>query len=149
MAGWLNGLAPYGKLYNGRGANLTSYFAEDNFQTMGLYEFTVSKYASLFLNHNFGNILINKKFSKPELVLYHNMGIGQLENASAHSGPLIQDFSKGYFESGIGMNNILRAQYFNVAYWGMGGAIFYRYGDYQLPSSSNNIFYKLTISFTF
>jgi hypothetical protein len=149
IAGWLNGLAPYGKLYNGRGANLTSYFAEDYFQTMGLYEFTASKYASLFLNHNFGNILLNKKFSKPELVVYHNMGVGQLENAAAHSGLTFQDFSQGYFESGIGMNNIIRGNYFNIAYWGLGGAAFYRYGTYQLPAPSNNLFYKLTLSFTF
>lgn len=148
-AGWLNGLAPYGKLYNGRGANLTSYFADDYFQTMGLYEFTVTKYASLFLNHNFGNILLNKKFSKPELVVYHNMGVGQLENAASHSGLTFQDFNQGYFESGIGMNNIIRGNYFNVAYWGLGGAAFYRYGSYQLPAPNNNLFYKLTLSFTF
>lgn len=148
-AGWLNGLAPYGKLYNGRGANLTSYFADDYFQTMGLYEFTVSKYASLFLNHNFGNILLNKKFSKPELVIYHNMGVGQLENAAAHSGLTFQDFSQGYFESGIGMNNIIRGNYFNIAYWGLGGAAFYRYGTYQLPTSRDNLFLKLSLSFTF
>jgi hypothetical protein len=148
-SGWLNGIAPYGKLYNGRGANLTSYFADDYFQTMALYEFTVSKYASVFLNHNFGNILINKKYSKPELVLYHNMGIGQLDNESVHSGPIIQDFSKGYLESGIGINNILRSSYFNVAYWGLGGAAFYRYGPYQFPDSKNNLFFKMTISFTF
>ncbi|HCW07671.1 MAG TPA: hypothetical protein DGG95_09950 [Cytophagales bacterium] len=148
-AGWLNGIAPYGKLYNGRGASLTNYFVDDYFQTMGLYEFTVSQYASVFINHNLGNILINKKYSKPELVLYHNMGIGQLENASAHSGIILQPFDQGFYESGIGLNNIFRGNYFNVAYWGIGGAVFYRYGPYQFAKQENNIFAKLTISFSF
>ncbi len=148
-SGWVNGLAPYGRLYNGRGTNATVILVDNYFQTMGLYEFTASKYASVFLTHNFGNILLNKKFSKPELVLYQNMGIGQLENKEAHVGLVLQDFNKGFVESGIGLDNLLRLNYANVAYYRFGGAVFYRYGPYQLAESSNNLFWKLTISFGF
>ncbi len=148
-AGWVNGLAPYGKLYNGRGASSTSYLVDDYFQTMGMYEFTASKYVSLFLNHNFGNVLLNKKFSKPELMIYHNIGIGQLENQNAHQGLVLQSFDKGFIESGIGLNNIIRANYYRVAYWGFGGAIFYRYGPYQFVKTDNNVFARLTFNLTF
>lgn len=148
-AGWLDGLAPYGKLYNGRGASPTSYFVDDYFQTMGLYEFTVSQYASVFINHNLGNILVNKKYTKPELVVYHNMGYGKLENASVHSGVLLQSFDKGFFESGLGINNILRGNYVNVANWGLGGALIYRYGSYQFAESDKDIFGKLTFTVSF
>jgi hypothetical protein len=148
-SGWINGLAPYGKLYNGRGSSTSSLYVDDFFQTMGLYEFTASKYVSLFTNHNFGNILINKKYSKPELVLYHNMGIGQLENKAAHIGFLLQSFDKGFVESGLGLNNILRFKYANVAYYGLGGAVFYRYGPYQLPNSTDNLFWKMTLGLGF
>ncbi|HEV8515994.1 MAG TPA: DUF5686 family protein [Cyclobacteriaceae bacterium] len=148
-SGWVNGLAPYGKLYNGRGTNATTVLVDNYFQTMGLYEFTSSKYASVFLTHNVGNILVNKWYSKPELLLYQNMGIGQLENKDAHVGLVLQDFSKGFVESGIGLNNILRAKYFNVAYWGFGGAAFYRYGPYQFAQPSNNLFWKMTFTFGF
>ncbi len=145
-SGYLNGLAPYGKLYNGRGASSSSYVVENYFQTMGLYEFTATKYASLFLSHNVGNVLINKKYSKPELLLFHNMGIGQLGNPKVQTGLTLQSFGKGYFESGLGLNNIFRVNYANVAYWGFGGAVFYRYGPYQLPSPSNNLFWRVTFS---
>jgi len=101
-AGWIDGIAPYGRLYNGRGTRSTDLFVDNYFQTMGLYEFTATKYASVFLSHNFGNILLNKWFSKPELVLYQNMGIGQLENKDAHVGLSLQDFSQGFVESGLG-----------------------------------------------
>ncbi len=148
-SGWLNGLAPYGKLYNGRGINTAYMYVDGYFQTMGLYEFTTTKYASVFLNHNFGNVLLNKKLSKPELVIYQNMGIGQLENKDAHIGLSLQDFNKGFIESGLGLNNILRANYVNVAYWGFGGAVFYRYGPYQFAQPSDNLFWRLTVQLGF
>jgi hypothetical protein len=148
-SGWLNGLAPYGKLYNGRGTSATSMFVDGYFQTMGLYEFTATKYASVFLNHNLGNVLLNRKYSKPELVLYQNMGIGRLDNPEAHVGLTLQSFNKGFMESGLGLNNLLRAKYANVAYWGFGGAVFYRYGPYQFAQRSNNLFWRLTYSFGF
>ena len=148
-AGWLNGLAPYGKLYNGRGSSAARMVVDGYFQTMGLYEFTATQYASVFLNHNFGNVLLNKKLSKPEFVLYQNMGIGQLENKEAHTGPALQDFNKGFLESGIGLNNILRANYVNVAYWGFGGAVFYRYGPYQFAQPNDNVFWRLTVQLGF
>lgn len=148
-AGWLNGLAPYGKLYNGRGSSATRNFVDNYFQTMGLYEFAATKYASVFLNHNFGNILLNKSFSKPELLLYQNMGIGQLENKDAHVGLTLQPFDKGFAESGIGLNNIFRGKYFNVAYWGLGGAVFYRYGAYTFAKPTDNLVWRLTVQFGF
>jgi hypothetical protein len=100
-SGWVNGLAPYGKLYNGRGTSAATIVVDNYFQTMGLYEFTTTKYASAFLTHNFGNILLNKWYSKPELLLYQNMGIGQLENQDAHVGLLLQDLVK------VSLNQVL------------------------------------------
>ncbi|GHN03284.1 hypothetical protein WSM22_47730 [Cytophagales bacterium WSM2-2] len=148
-AGWIDGIAPYGKLYNGRGARSTSYLVENFFQSMGLYEFTASKYASVFMSHNFGNVLLNKKFSKPELVLYHHMGIGQLDNQQIQSGIPMQGFDKGYVESGLGLNNLIRGNYAKVAYWGFGGALFYRYGPYQFAQSSDNLVARMNFSLTF
>jgi hypothetical protein len=148
-SGMINGLAPYGKLYNGRGTRSTLMYVDNYFQTMGLYEFTATEYASVFINHNFGNILLNKKYSKPELVIYQNAGIGKLENPAAHVGLPLQDFNKGFVESGLGLNNILRAKYVNVAYWGFGGAVFYRYGPYQFAQPSDNLVWRLTFSFGF
>jgi hypothetical protein len=145
IAGWVNGLAPYGKLYNGRGATQSGgFYVENYFQTMGFYEFTASQYSSMFLNHNFGNILLNKRYAKPELLLYHNMGTGKLDSPGAHLGVPVNSFEKGFFESGVGLMNLLRFKYADVAYFGLGGAAFYRYGEYALPQAANNLFWRLT-----
>lgn len=149
-AGWMDELAPYGRLYNGRGADgALKFYVENYFQTMGLYEFTASRYASVFLNHNFGNILINKKYSKPEFVLYHNMGVGALDNRQIHFNIPIKTFENGFYESGVGLNNLIRANYVNVAFFGFGGSLFYRYGEYAQADPQKNLFWRLNFGISF
>jgi hypothetical protein len=151
-AGVVDGLAPYGRLYNGRGGRETeAIYVDEFFETMGLYEFTASRYASVFFNHNFGNVFYDKRYSKPEWVIYHSSGIGWLDNASAHISSQIplQPFDKGFFESGTGFNNLLRFKYANIAYWGLGAAVFYRYGAYQFEKTMDNVFFRGTFSLTF
>ncbi|MCE2996310.1 MAG: DUF5686 family protein [Cyclobacteriaceae bacterium] len=151
-AGWVDGLAPYGRLYNGRGAQqVEGIFVDEFFQTMKLYEFTASRYASIFLNHNFGNVFFDTRYSKPELVIYQHAGIGDLENRNSHVSTTLEfkPFDKGFIESGLGFNNLIRWKYSNVAYYGLGGAVFYRYGEYQLAKTSDNLFYRITFNIGF
>lgn len=151
-AGYVDGIAPYGKLYNGRGAHeAQGILIDEYFQTMQLYEFSASRYASIFFNHNFGNIFYDKKYSKPELVVYHNAGMGELENKEGHVSTqlVFKPFDKGFVESGVGFNNLIRWKYASVAYLGLGGAVFYRYGDYQIPKTSDNLFYRITFNIGF
>lgn len=151
-AGWVEGIAPYGKLFTGRGAKQAEgVFVDEYFQTMGLYEFTASQYASVFFNHNFGNVFYDSRYSKPEWVIYHSAGVGKLENASAHQSTSLslQSYDKGYFESGTGFNNLLRFKYANMAYFGLGAAVFYRHGAYQFEKTTNNLFVRATFSLTF
>ncbi|MBS1554214.1 MAG: carboxypeptidase-like regulatory domain-containing protein [Bacteroidetes bacterium] len=151
-AGWVDGVAPYGRLYNARGAQETqAIYVDEYFQTVGLYEFAASRYASVFFNHNFGNVFYDNRYSKPEWVVYHASGIGWLDNANAHASSQIslQSFDKGFFESGTGFNNLLRFKYANVAYFGLGAAVFYRYGAYQFEKQTNNLFFRATFSLGF
>ncbi len=151
-AGWVDGLAPYGRLYNGRGARqVEGIFVDEFFQTMKLYEFTASRYASIFLNHNFGNVFFDTRYSKPELVIYQHAGIGDLENRNSHISSTLEfkPFDKGFIESGLGFNNLIRWKYSNVAYYGLGGAVFYRYGDYQLAKTADNLFFRITFNIAF
>ncbi|MBY0432923.1 MAG: DUF5686 and carboxypeptidase regulatory-like domain-containing protein [Cyclobacteriaceae bacterium] len=151
-AGWVDGIAPYGKFYNGRGAKeVEAVYVDEFFETMGLYEFAASQYASVFFNHNFGNVLYDSRYSKPEWLIYHSAGIGLLANAGAHASTSVslQSFDKGFFETGTGFNNLLRFKYANIAYWGLGSAIFYRHGAYQFEKTSDNLFFRATFSFAF
>jgi len=151
-AGWVEGIAPYGRLFNGRGAKETeAVFVDEYFQTTGLYEFTASKYSSVFFNHNFGNVFYDTRYSKPEWLIYHSAGIGMLDNASAHVSSTIsfQSFDKGFFESGTGFNNLIRFKYANIAYFGLGVAVFYRHGAYQFEKTSDNLFFRTTFNLSF
>ncbi|MBL7844737.1 MAG: carboxypeptidase-like regulatory domain-containing protein [Cyclobacteriaceae bacterium] len=151
-AGLVDGIAPYGQLFTGRGSKEVQGILVDGFfQTMDLYEFSSSQYASIFFQHNFGNFLLDTRYSKPELIIYQNAGVGVLKSKGVHNSTEfeLQDFSKGYYESGIGLNNLLRWKYSNVAYYGLGGSLFYRYGPYQFDKTGNNLVFRLTLNIVF
>jgi hypothetical protein len=56
---------------------------------------------------------------------------------------------KGYYESGIMINNIVRANYYNIAWLGLGGGVFMRYGPYAYKKQDKNLSFKVSISFSF
>ncbi|NBW38246.1 MAG: carboxypeptidase-like regulatory domain-containing protein [Cytophagia bacterium] len=154
QAHYIDNLAPYNKLFTGFGGKNDSNIETDGyFQTMSVYEFTGDFYAAAFLKHNFGNFFINSRFSKPELVLYHNMGVSSLSSRQQLAQDLglipIQSMEQGFFESGLGFNNLIRFNYADVGYMGLGLSAFYRYGDYQLPNSKDNLAFRLSLGFSF
>jgi hypothetical protein len=151
-AGYIEGATPYPYLFNGKGSRFgTSLFnsivVPNYFQTMGLYEFTSDRYANLFLTHHFGRIVGTKpRYFRPELSVTHNMGIGSLRDPTAHSGLVLQSFEKGFSESGITLNNVLRFKYLNIVYVGFGLGAFFRYGNYAYASASDNLVLKLALN---
>ena len=145
----IEGDFPLGKSITGWG-NKGAYFNVPNyFQTMGLYEFVSDKLAGLFVNHNFGNILIDNKFSKPELVVYHNAAIGELTKPDRHYLYGFNTMEKGYYEGGLGFRNLIRFNYMQLLYFGFGADGFYRYGSYAFPEIADNfaVTFNMSISF--
>jgi hypothetical protein len=63
---------------------------------MGLYEFVSNRVVSLMFDHNFRNVIVNSKFMKPELKIYHNAGIGDLNNSVSHGEIEFKSMNKGY-----------------------------------------------------
>ena len=154
-SGYSWGQIPYPYLYNGKGTQFSKSFSEaflvpNYFQTMGLYEFVSDRYTYFFLNHNFGRLNGTKsKYFRPELSLLQNMGIGSLQNTGFHQGVTFKTMEKGYFESGLMLSNLFRFKYMNLIYYGLGVGAFYRYGNYSLPTTSDNLAFKLIISASF
>jgi len=151
-AGWLDQVAPLSRMYFGRGVKQSSYEVDGYFQTMGIYEFVSDKYASLFVRQNFGNVLINMKYSKPELMISQGIGYGALSHDNSNTSPngiVFQSFNKGYFESGVSLRNLVRFNYFNIAFIGFGAGVFYRYGTYQFQDTIDNFALKMDLSFSF
>ncbi|MEJ8758457.1 DUF5686 family protein [Pontibacter sp. H259] len=145
--GLVKGIVPFTNLYNGYGSYSDDYevYAGEGFETMTPYEFFSSRYSALFMQQDLGKRLLNTKFFKPDLILVTNVGIGNLkEPLPDHIRPQVKTMNKGFFESGIMLNNIISS-----AFSGIGVGAFYRYGPYELPKRKDNLKFKLTASIAF
>ncbi|HEY4785498.1 MAG TPA: DUF5686 family protein, partial [Bacteroidales bacterium] len=79
VTGKVDGNIPICNLYNGRGSYRPfTLEAENSFATMRLNEFYSSEFASLFLRQDFGSLLFNSPYFKPEICLVTNIGFGEL-----------------------------------------------------------------------
>ena len=142
--GYISGDLPYPLLFNGRG-NFAQFTlnSPNSFATMKMNEFLSDRFASIFFTHNFGKLLIRTKKFEPEIVIVTNAGIGYLKNKTKHFNTDFKTMEKGFFESGIIVNNILRTDLYGI---GIGG--FYRYGTYSFPKFKDNYVINLTITFS-
>ncbi|MCU0354555.1 MAG: DUF5686 and carboxypeptidase regulatory-like domain-containing protein [Cytophagales bacterium] len=152
--GGIFGNAPYPLLNIGQGSfgeRLNFVYAPNTFQTMRLYEFAADRYAYLFLKHNFGSLLFKpkSKYVRPEINLVQSIGWGDLTNRNRHEGIAFDTPRRGYFESGLLVNNLLRIEYLDLYYIGLGGGAFYRYGPYALENQRDNVVFKFYITSSF
>jgi len=142
LAGYVNGNVPYTMLYNASACYEQYTLAVDNsFETMRLNEFLSNKYADVFLSHDFESFLFRSKNFNPHLKLVTHLGWGMLDNAaSQYNFPTtIETMSKGFYESGIELNNILKMNFLEL-----GVGTYYRYGPYSFSTIGNNFAYKFT-----
>jgi Family of unknown function (DUF5686)/CarboxypepD_reg-like domain len=146
-AGYIDRPAPYILNYTtrssyGRNPYLSSMYS---FETMRMNEFLSDTYASVFLRHNFQNLLFKGKKFRPAFVLVHNMGWGTMGNSQYHKGINFKTLEKGFFESGLLINDLIKSN--GLATLGVG--CFYRYGPNALPTWKENIAAKLSLNLLF
>ena len=148
--GYIDQDLPVGLLFTGEGSFVSNYpyFMKNTFQTMRPYEFISNQYGNLFLIHNFGTLLFKSKLVQPSLSIHHNMSWGRLENPEFHTLLAFQTKEKVFTESGLQIDNIIKINYLNMGYIGIGGSVFYRYGAYALPEPKDNLVWKLSLTFT-
>ncbi|MDR6967041.1 hypothetical protein J2X31_001041 [Flavobacterium arsenatis] len=151
-AGIIDNPLPYGLLFTGEGSYDKDYpyLIPNYFQTMLPYEFLSDRYANLFLTHNFGGLLFKKGKFQPSVILHNNFGWGDLSEKNATSNQLIayQTKKKIFMETGLQLDNLVKMNYMDVGYLGIGGGIFYRYGEYANAETKDNLVYKLSLSFS-
>jgi hypothetical protein len=137
-AGLISGSLPATLLYSALGSHKTlGLEIPYSLATMKLNEFAADRFAMLNLRHKV-SLLQNKpgKF-KPEIIMTTSAAVGD--------GPEgVHSFSKGYYESGIFFNNLLRQM---VAKYGF--AVHYRYGPYHLNKEIDNWAFNIGIEFMF
>lgn len=142
QAGYAFGDIPLTHLYNTSPNNLTkdnilqriTIAGKNSFETMFFNEFFSSQYAMLQLKHGFKRVQIAKKI-RPTMVLVTRMAWGNMQNPEQHHGIEYKTLDKGFFESGIELNQI---------YKGFGLTGFYRYGANQLSRFEDNLAIKLS-----
>ncbi|MCW3083399.1 MAG: hypothetical protein JWP12_765 [Bacteroidetes bacterium] len=149
--GYLKGNVPYPYLFNGNGSNAQGnyLYIENTFQTMGLYEFVSDRYVNLFFSHNFGSLLFKRPKFQPQFMIFTNVGYGSLTHPEQHKNIEFKTMEKGFYESGLLINNVLRLNYYNIIYLGLGGGAFMRYGPYADAQPEKNLAYKLSLIATF
>ena len=115
------------------------------FETMTMNEFSNSSFISGFFRHDFGSFFKIKKFS-PRFVLIQNTLFGRMNeiNLQNQRGISFKQADKGYFESGLQINNLLA-----VKSGGYGIGIYYRSGYYAFSDWRLNLALKLSFSLNF
>ena len=147
QAGYVFGALPLTHLYNTSPNNLTkdnllqriTIAGKNSFETMYFNEFFSSEFVMLQFKHGFKRVELFKKV-KPSLVLVTRMAWGNLQHPERHIGITYKTLDRGFFESGIELNQI---------YKGFGLTGFYRYGPNQLPRFEDNLAVKLSFVFDF
>lgn len=109
----------------------------NSFETMGYNEFLSDKFVALHLKQEFQLSNTNKKF-KPVLNLVTRAALGNINNPEYHQGLTFKALNKGYFESGIEFDYLLK---------GFGFSGLYRYGFNRNTLWSNNLAIKLSYKF--
>lgn len=143
---------PYSYLINGVGSsNKLGYLMIPNtFQTMGLYEFTSDQQTSILIQQNIGRLFSGKKsFSQPELIISQGVSYGSLRNPQNHQGFDIKSLEKGYFESGLSLNKLLRFKYLQLIYVDLGVGVFVRYGHNSFSKMSDNLAFRWILGTSF
>ncbi len=120
QAGKIWGELPYPLLRLHEG-NETYAFDEYSFNMMNYYEFASDQYASLYLEHHFQGLFLNKiplfRKLKWREVIYAKGLIGSLtdknkpgrnERTMEFPYSLTVDFDKPYYEAGVGLENIFK-----------------------------------------
>ena len=148
--GYIDTSLPYGLMFTGKGSkeDLIQYLVPNYFQTMLPYEFLSDQYVNLFFSHNFGSLIFKTKKFKPQIIVHQNIGWGKLSNQEKYD---LVDFStkeKGFFESGLQLNNLIRFNYFKIVYLGIGLGGFYRYGPYANPELKDNVSLNFNLTMT-
>ncbi len=134
---------PWYQLYNGRGSFAAFYLESPNsFGTMQMNEFLSDQYFSVFYRHDFGALLFGDKRFVPQPEFITSFTMGSLQNHASYSNIKYRTLEKGYFESGIMLNSILKS---GITTIGIG--FMYRYGSYAYLNEWDNFAFKFSLRY--
>jgi hypothetical protein len=135
-AGHLSGSVNSTQLYSAFGSySKLGLETKYSFATIRPAEFGANSFALIFLRAVIPTNQNRLCRFKPEINLSTSAGW-------SHADTPVSTFSKGLYESGIYIENLLKQNFIKY-----GIAVHYRYGPYQLPNFSDNITIKIGLEF--
>jgi hypothetical protein len=108
----------------------------NSFETMYFNEFFSDEFATVQIKHLLSPFNISPWF-KPRLVLISRFALGTMDGLERHENQTFETLEKGFFESGLEINEL---------FFGFGFSFAYRYGAYHLPRFDDNIAFKFTFN---
>ena len=120
-------------IFNQSYLSRTIFFGEDSkskFNVISNQIYASNGYVHCFLYHDFGSLLWKMKSNwfRPRFAIAQSAGCSWLSNLEEHGGTPLMDMSRGYFESGVVVEDIIRLNYLNLFYFGFGGALYGAFG---------------------
>ena len=118
----------------------------NTFETMFPAEFFSDQQSSLFMRFTFLPIKMKKleAFTRPTFAIHGAAGVGSMTNINEHVNYDFDVPEKGYYESGLIIENLLISNFS-----GLGVGAFYRFGPYSFTELNDNFVYKLSVTFNF
>jgi hypothetical protein len=149
-AGMAQGDTPLAKLFtlNQNAGAYSSFAVGQTFQALPDTLFLHDRFVNFFVEQEIGPVLYQRKHSSPFLSVIHNMAQGKLSNPLQHQQIGFLSMNQLYLESGIRLDNLVRFNYANLGWLGIGGALFYRWGAFASKNWKDNISPRLSIKFT-
>jgi hypothetical protein len=114
----------------------------NTFETMQAGEFFSDAQSNLFFRFKFLPLKNKTDWTEPQFVIHSAAGIATMFNRQDHLNYEFKVAEKGYYESGLIIENLLKS-----GFTGIGIGAFYRYGPYALPALEDNFVYKLSVTF--
>ena len=114
-----------------------TFAGKNSFETMYYNEFFSSRYAMLQIKHGLNRFTIFRKIKLSPMIVTR-VAWGNMDHKEEHQGIEFNTLEKGYYESGVELNEII---------YGFGISAFYRYGPYHIEEFDRNV--SLKISYVF
>lgn len=146
-AGQVSGEVPMPYLFysSGIGRDFQWLSLDRIFQTMDQYEFLSNRFVHVFFRHDFGKLLMREKWFQPAIAIEHKIAIGE-QSIPVSALNTYKTLEQPYLEGGLVVDNIIRINYLNVAWLGVGGGVYYRYGTHHLAGGwTNNTAWRLSV----
>ncbi len=115
--------------------------------------YSSDQYFDIFLYHDFGTLLgkTRSKLFRPRISVAQSFGWSKMNRPELHASSELDilDMHKGYFESGLIIEDIIRIEFLHTFFLGLGGGVYGAYGNSVQRSFGNTLTPKIRITATF